>query len=517
MVLNATPSGAAGIPIVVPELWNERIGQVVRRGLGHAAALGLGSVDLEVDPGDAAFVEALAPFDVRPDDDGLAECWLAVEERPEVSPIADGYVLVRRSDERGTPHPNVVGGPDIEARLRETSLYRDELDLVVRTEQGDVAAYGLFWFDPTTATGVVEPMRTVDEHQRRGLARHVLTSGVEMLAVAGAERIKICHELGQPAGALYRDVGFRAVRETRFHTVATPDRSVMPYTKRRVELDELTMAAVDHGDGPAIVFLHGNPTSSYLWRNVVPHVEHLGRCVAPDLIGFGDSDPVAAPGPGSYRFVENRHHLDQLLEALDLGERIVLVLHDWGSGLGFDWARRHPERIAGIAYLEANVAPRSWSQLSDEARGFFARLRTDDGERMALDENVFLERGLPGGVIRELTDAELIEYRRPFLEPGERRRPTLTWPREIPFDGEPGDVHEIVAAYADWLAGTDLPKLLIDVSDGDTLSGPLLEFARTLTEQTEVRVEGRHFAQEDSPDEIGRALANWIAGLDRSS
>lgn len=287
------------------------------------------------------------------------------------------------------------------------------------------------------------------------------------------------------------------------------------YGKRRVPVLDLEMATIDHGEGDAIVFLHGNPTSSFLWRNVIPHVEHLGRCVAPDLIGFGDSDKLAESGPGSYRFVENRTYLDALLDDLDLGDRVTLVLHDWGSGLGFDWAMRHADRVAGIAYLEANVAPRSWSQLSDEGRSFFERLRTDEGEQMALVDNVFLTDGLPGGVIRELTAGELAEYRRPFLEAGEGRRPTLTWPREIPFDGEPTDMHEIVATYSAWLAETPIPKLLIDVTEGDTLNGELLEFARGFHNQTEVQVVGRHFAQEDSPDEIGEALAAWIPTLAR--
>ncbi|MEM9135586.1 MAG: haloalkane dehalogenase [Actinomycetota bacterium] len=287
----------------------------------------------------------------------------------------------------------------------------------------------------------------------------------------------------------------------------------MPYPKRRLEVDDLSMAYVEIGDGDPIVFLHGNPTSSYLWRNVIPHVEHLGRCIAPDLIGFGDSDKLPAPGPDSYRFVENRHYLDQLLDALDVRERVTLVVHDWGSGLGFDWARRHPDAVAGIAYLEANVAPRSWSQLPPEARDFFTALRSDGGEQMALVDNVFVERGLPGGVIRDLTAEEMAEYRRPFARQGEDRRPTLTWPREIPFDGEPADVHDIVAAYAEWLGSSTVPKLLIDVSDGDTLTGELLAVARTWPNQTEVSVTGRHFAQEDSPHEIGAALAAWIPTL----
>ncbi len=287
----------------------------------------------------------------------------------------------------------------------------------------------------------------------------------------------------------------------------------MPYPKRRVNVGGISIATVDHGEGDPIVFLHGNPTSSYLWRNVIPYAEPFGRCIAPDLIGFGDSDKLPGSGPGSYRFVENRMYLDRLLESLGVNERVVLVLHDWGSGLGFDWASRHPGAVAGIAYLEANVAPRSWSQLTDEGRSFFEQLRTEQGERMALVDNVFIEQGLPGGVIRQLSDTEMTEYRRPFLDPGEGRRPTLTWPREIPFDGEPADVHAIVANYSAWLAASEVPKLLIDVSEGDTLRGPLLDFARTFPNQTEVSVTGRHFAPEDSPHQIGRALADWLGSV----
>ncbi len=281
-------------------------------------------------------------------------------------------------------------------------------------------------------------------------------------------------------------------------------------SKRFDTIHGLDLAAVERGSGGPIVFLHGNPTSSYVWRNVIPHVEELGRCIAPDLIGFGDSAKLPDSGPGSYRFIETRSYLDAHLEALGVTDNVILVLHDWGSGLGFDWAYRHADRISGIAYFEAIVAPRSWSQLSEDGLHFFERLRTEAGEEIALVDNVFIEMGLPGGVIRTLTDDEHAEYRRPFLQAGEDRRPTLTWPREIPFDGEPADVHDIVRAYSQWLAEATFPKLLIDISDGDTLSGDLLAFARTFPNQTEAKAIGRHFAQEDSPDEIGAAIADWI-------
>ncbi|HEV7207872.1 MAG TPA: haloalkane dehalogenase, partial [Mycobacteriales bacterium] len=200
------------------------------------------------------------------------------------------------------------------------------------------------------------------------------------------------------------------------------------------------MAYVEVGTGDPIVFLHGNPTSSYLWRDVMPHLADRGRCLAPDLIGMGDSDKLPDSGPGSYRFVEHRRYLDGLLEQLALGDRVTLVVHDWGSALGFDWANRHRDRVRGIAYLESIVAPTSWDQWPTAARGIFQSMRSPAGEEMVLDKNVFVERILPASILRELADDEMAAYRAPFVEPGEGRRPTLTWPREIPIDGEPADV-----------------------------------------------------------------------------
>jgi len=270
------------------------------------------------------------------------------------------------------------------------------------------------------------------------------------------------------------------------------------------------MAYVEEGAGDPVVFLHGNPTSSYLWRNVIPHISPIGRCIAPDLIGMGDSDPLPDPGPGSYRFVDHRAHLDDLLEALDVRESVTFVVHDWGSALGFDWANRHRDAVAGLVYMEALVRPVTWAEWPDAARRVFQGFRSEAGEAMVLERNVFVENVLPGSVLRQLTEDEMAEYRRPFLEPGERRRPTLTWPREIPIDGEPADVTEIVGAYAEWLRDAPVPKLFVDADPGAILTGAPREFCRTWRNQTEVTVRGSHFVQEDSPAEIGQAIAAWL-------
>lgn len=282
------------------------------------------------------------------------------------------------------------------------------------------------------------------------------------------------------------------------------------------EGSQTTKRMAYHDTGPAegtrsIVFLHGNPTSSYLWRNIIPHVTDLGRCVAPDLIGQGDSDKLDDSGPGAYRFVEHRRWLDALLDDLDLGEEIVFVVHDWGSALGFDWARRHQDRVAGIAYMEAIVMPiASWDDWPPNARGIFQGFRSEAGDEMVLAKNLFVEAVLPNAIISGLTAEEHAEYRRPFAEPGEGRRPTLTWPREIPIAGEPADVTAIVQDYADWLAGTEVPKLFVDADPGAILIGRQREFCRGWPNQTEVRVAGIHFIQEDSHDEIGSALHDWL-------
>jgi len=287
-----------------------------------------------------------------------------------------------------------------------------------------------------------------------------------------------------------------------------------PLEKKFVTVDGKRMAYADIGNGNPFLFLHGNPTSSYLWRNIVPYVEGLGRAIVPDLIGMGDSDKLDDPGPSSYRFVEHRHYLDGLLDQV-LGEAgdIVLVIHDWGSALGFDFANRNRSRIKGICYMEGIVRPVTWDDWPEAARQVFEGFRSPMGEVMVLEKNIFIERVLPGSILRKLTTEEMDEYRRPFAEGGEDRRPTLTWPREIPIEGEPADVTDIVAAYADWMAENDLPKLFVNAEPGAILTGPQREFCRAWKNQTEVTVKGSHFIQEDSPDEIGEALSGWYKTL----
>jgi haloalkane dehalogenase len=270
------------------------------------------------------------------------------------------------------------------------------------------------------------------------------------------------------------------------------------------------MAYVDAGQGRAIVFQHGNPTSSYLWRNIMPYCEGLGRVVACDLIGMGDSDKLPDAGPHRYTFAEQRDYLWALWDALNLGDNIVLVLHDWGSALGFEWARHNPERIAGIVYMEAIVTPLSWADWPRNARNVFEGFRSQGGEEMVLAKNTFVERVLPGSILRKLSEEEMAEYRRPFATPGEDRRATLTWPRQIPIEGTPADVVGVVEDYSRWLAACTIPKLFINAEPGSILVGRQREFCRTWPNQHEVTVKGLHFIQEDSPDDIGQAVAEFV-------
>ncbi len=275
------------------------------------------------------------------------------------------------------------------------------------------------------------------------------------------------------------------------------------------------MAYVEQGQGAPIVFLHGNPTSSYLWRMVMPELAGVGRCLAPDLIGMGDSDKLGADDPERYTFMRHREFLDGLLDALGVIDGVTLVVHDWGSALGFDWARRNPDRVRAIAYMEAIVRPLSgWDEWPDVARLIFQGLRSPAGEQMILAKNVFVERILPASVLRDLSAEEMGEYRRPFQTPGDDRLPTLVWPRQIPIAGEPADVHTVCDAYARWLAEADgLPKLFVNADPGTILIGSQRDFCRSWPNQSEVTVAGLHFIQEDSGRQIGQAISSWLAEL----
>lgn len=287
--------------------------------------------------------------------------------------------------------------------------------------------------------------------------------------------------------------------------------SAKPYGEKKfATINGARMAYVDEGAGDAIVFQHGNPTSSYLWRNVMPHCVGAGRLVACDLIGMGDSDKLPDSGPHRYTYAEQRAYLFALWDHLALGERIIFVIHDWGSALGFEWANRNRDRVAGIAYMEGVITPVTWADWPENARRAFQGFRSDGGEDMILQKNIFVERVLPGSVIRRMTDEEMAEYRRPFLNPGEDRRPTLTWPRQIPIEGEPADVVKVVEDYAAWLATSDVPKLFINADPGSILVGRQREVCRAWPNQTEMTVKGLHFIQEDAPDEIGQAVAAFV-------
>jgi haloalkane dehalogenase len=276
------------------------------------------------------------------------------------------------------------------------------------------------------------------------------------------------------------------------------------------DIDGLRMACRMAGQqGPTLLFLHGNPTSSLLWRDIVAPLASQARCIAPDLVGMGESDKLPDSGPGRYGFIEHRDYLDGLLEQLDLGDEVVLVLHDWGSALGFDWARRHPERVAGLVYMEALVRPLSWAEWPAPSRGVFEAMRSAAGDELVLQKNLFVEKILPASIQRELSDDEMQAYRAPFENAGEDRRPTLSWPRQLPIDGEPAEVVELVQAYADWLSVSDLPKLFINAEPGAILVGPQRDFCRSWPNQQEVSVSGIHFIQEDSAAEIAAAIAGW--------
>ena len=284
-----------------------------------------------------------------------------------------------------------------------------------------------------------------------------------------------------------------------------------PLKKKTVDVLGSQMAYHERGEGAPVLLLHGNPTSSYLWRNVIPELEGRGRLIAPDLIGMGDSAKLQNPGPDTYRFATHRKYLAGFIDAV-IGptQSVTFVVHDWGSALGFDWANQHRDRVRGIAYMEGIPRPvAGWEEWSKAATPIFQGFRSEKGEEMILERNVFVERVLPGSGLRKLTEAEMTEYRKPFLK-REDRWPTLTWPRQIPIAGEPADVVQIADDYSRWMAENGLPKLFVNAEPGAILIGPVRDFCRTWKNQTEVTVPGSHFIQEDSGPAIGRAVAEWM-------
>jgi len=289
--------------------------------------------------------------------------------------------------------------------------------------------------------------------------------------------------------------------------------SAKEHPKKKVKIFEKEMSYVELGEGEkTILFLHGNPTSSYLWRNIMPYLSNENRCLAPDLIGMGDSDKLDNKGPNTYTFTEHRKWLNEFLKVSNLGSEVVLVLHDWGSALGFDWAKRNIERVSGIAYMEALVRPISWEEWPEDATQIFKGLRSDVGERMIIEKNVFVEKILPASIIRKLSNEEMNIYRKPFLL-DEDRRPTLDWPNQIPIAGQPEDVVSIVSEYSDYFSSSGVAKFFINADPGSILTGSQREFCRKWPNQKEVTVSGIHFIQEDSPDTIGEEILKWVNTL----
>ena len=287
----------------------------------------------------------------------------------------------------------------------------------------------------------------------------------------------------------------------------------MPTSQQFAEVNGKRIAYLEAGAGDPIVLLHGNPTSSYLWRNIIPELEGSGRVIAPDLIGQGDSDKLPAEdGPDRYSFQVAYDYLDGLLRQIGADQQVTLVIHDWGSGLGFHWARLNPEAMKGIAYMEAIVTPMTWDDWPESARGIFQGFRSSKGEDLVLERNMFVEAVLPSSIMRDLSENEMAAYRAPF-DTRDHRQPTLNWPRQIPIDGEPPHMVELVGAYGAFMASSEIPKLFVNAEPGSILVGKQREFCRSWPNQTEVTVKGLHFLQEDSPTEIGQAVAAWLTTL----
>jgi haloalkane dehalogenase len=278
--------------------------------------------------------------------------------------------------------------------------------------------------------------------------------------------------------------------------------------KKSIEVLGRNMTYVEMGEGSPIIFQHGNPTSSYLWRNIIPYLEDQGRCIAIDLIGMGDSDKLDDEGENTYSYHVQKKYFNACLNELEIKNDITFVIHDWGSALGFDWAYENQNSIKGICYMEGIVKTISWGDWPKDAKSIFQGFRSDAGEDLILKKNLFVEAVLPGAVIRDLSETEMNVYRRPFLKEIERR-PTLDWPRQIPIEHEPLEVYKIVEDYSSWMSINNIPKLFINADPGSILLGKQREFCRKWKNQEEITVKGSHFIQEDSPHDIGKAISSW--------
>ncbi len=285
--------------------------------------------------------------------------------------------------------------------------------------------------------------------------------------------------------------------------------NVNEHSKSKILVNDKNMSYVEMGSGETMLFLHGNPTSSYLWRNIMPYFSDIKRCIAPDLIGMGDSDKLDSNNVGEYNFFTHQKWLNDLLASLNLGKKIILVMHDWGSALGFDWAFKNIDRIAGIVYMEGIVCELNWDEWDEKSAPLFKAFRSEAGENLIIEKNIFVERVLPGSILRGLTEEEMNVYRRPFIKK-EDRRPTLDWPNQIPIEGKPKEVVEVVNNYSSFFKKNDTPKLFINADPGAILIGKQREFCRSWPNQSEITVPGSHFIQEDSPDLIGEGILNWL-------
>ena len=286
----------------------------------------------------------------------------------------------------------------------------------------------------------------------------------------------------------------------------------MTWNKKYIDVLGKQIAYVEMGEGDPIIFQHGNPTSSYLWRNIMPQLQSLGRCIAMDLIGMGDSEKLEDKGNMTYSYDTHKKYFDGFLDAIGVESNATLVIHDWGSALGFDWANDYPQRVKAICYMEGIVQSMEWEDWNEDAKGIFQGFRSPAGEEMILEKNLFIEAVLPGSILRKLSDAEMNEYRRPFNDK-KSRRPTLDWPRQIPLENDPPEICRIVDSYSQWMAENNIPKLFINAEPGAILIGKQREFCRTWKNQKEVTVKGSHFIQEDSPNEIGNAIFDWLKGI----